>query len=60
MDGGLRRATNLAAIGIAIYGYTNEYVPLSYTGELLTDVHSAFVAEALALDKAITTMKQIG
>ena len=59
VDGGLRRsAHNQAAMGIAIFLFLEgEYKPIFYAASLITDVHSSFLAECLALDQALALWK---
>jgi len=53
VDGGYRKSSDIAAIGVAIFSYDTKYTPLRYAARLLKDVQSAFQTEAHALELAL-------
>ncbi len=53
VDGGLRRSSEQAALGITIYHFNGAYQPLFYSASLLHGIHSPFQVEAHALVEAM-------
>ena len=59
VDGGYRKSSDMAAIGVAVFMYDSRYTPLRYAARLLQDVRSAFQSEAHALDLALEILRNL-